>query len=139
MKLGEIIDFLKMCRPALQIRFDFGAAVPTVLDSYRGTYAHLAVGYMDGSKDVGDFLRECKNAVGKKFTGWRGDKEYGMGVDTEVWVAHRGEHTQTGIIRLAPDELKSCIIIHTGFVESNTVDEGSWLCPNCGTRQLGER
>lgn len=86
--------------------FDWGRAIPTTLDSYRGFYNQLALGYEAGGeyhatvrKTVGDFLTELKEAVGKEYTGWKGG-EYTMNEETPVWVDNPGSCCGTAIVEV---------------------------------------
>lgn len=87
--------------------FDFGSAVPTNLDSWRGSYSELALGYKfsgyDNTKEhfaditANDLLQELKSAIGKEYTGWKGG-DFIMNEDTPVWVANPGNGGNTAII-----------------------------------------
>lgn len=96
------------------IRFDFGGLLPRAVDSYRGYYDHLAMGwetwedvqkrkppYSDGPTAV-SILANLKNAVGETFTGYKGG-EYRMDEDTPVWVANNGEAPGSGIVDVHSD------------------------------------
>ena len=85
--LGQIIDKLEKIGTKTEdgkdktIQFDFGSAIPTTLDSWRGAYDELALGYeLSGYDGEGDWenttaeklLQELKSAIGKHFEGWKG-------------------------------------------------------------------
>lgn len=98
--LGQLIDELKELPTAANIEFDFGSANVTTLDSYRGYYDSLALGY-DGAygsklKTVGELLEDCEQAIGKVYEGWKGG-DYCMDRDTNVFVANRGCTSKTSI------------------------------------------
>lgn len=84
------------------IYFDFGSAVPTTLDSWRGVYAELALGYKLTGYDseerfyptAEDLLTELKQAIGKEFYGWKGG-EFTMDENTPVWVDNPGNYNRT--------------------------------------------
>lgn len=116
--LGELIEKLeaimqiqadrkKVNKEEAYVEFDFGTAIPTCLDSWRGSYAELALGYeltgYDNNENhfnkklVSELLRECKKAVGKEFTGWKGG-EFIMTPKTPVWVSNPGNSGNTAII-----------------------------------------
>jgi hypothetical protein len=59
------------------------------LDSYRGYYEDLAFEPADTEKTVEQLLSECRAAMGKVFTGYKGG-EYMMGELTPLWVADYG-------------------------------------------------
>ncbi|SRR6266568_3253830 len=65
---------------------------PTGIDSWRGSYAELAIEYAeDGEKlSTSAFLDLLKRAVGSTFYGYKGG-EFLMGKITPVWVANYGE------------------------------------------------
>lgn len=80
------------------VRYDFGSAVPTTLDSWRGVYAELALGYQDdGLPELSKVIEELKSAVGKTFTGYKGG-DFKMGRTTPVWVANYGDSGSTAIV-----------------------------------------
>lgn len=105
------------------ISFDFGSALPTRLDSWRGSYSELALGYvLSGHDGEGDYegttaeklLTELKSAIGKIFTGWKGG-DYVMGENTPVWVANPGNSNDTGIIGILDVGYK--LVILTAYCE----------------------
>jgi hypothetical protein len=58
-------------------------------DSYRGYYSDLYFERQEGTRPVYDLLADCKSAMGREFTGYKGGK-YVMGVRTPLWVATHG-------------------------------------------------
>lgn len=58
-------------------------------DSYRGYYSDLYFERHDGTRPAAELLAECKAAMGKVFTGYKGG-EYVMGALTPLWVASYG-------------------------------------------------
>lgn len=101
LNLGEIIAELEKLPRLANIEFDFGSANVTVLDSYRGYYDQLALGY-DGTyggklMTVGELLDDCTAALGKSFTGWKGG-DYTMDAKTSVFVANSGCTSDTYIV-----------------------------------------
>lgn len=58
--------------------------------SYRGYYSDLAFDPINENRTAGDLLAQCKDAVGRKFEGWKGG-EFLMSKDTPLWVAKEGE------------------------------------------------
>jgi hypothetical protein len=96
--LGELIACLSLCPENLSVTFDFGRLVPTELDSYRGYYDHLALGFAEESRiSCGELLARLNAAVGTTFGGWKGG-EYTMYEDTPVWAANPGRSTDTAIV-----------------------------------------
>ena len=129
--LGQIIEKLEKCglthgdkNEPKQVDYDFGTAVPTSLDSWRGNYSELALGYKLSGYDNNDehftqttaetLLSELKSAIGKEFTGWKGG-EFVMNEDTPVWVANSGNSGNTGIIDVVDDGWR--IILMTAYCE----------------------
>ena len=85
------------------VNYDFEYLFPTDIDSWRGSYAELAlnfVGYVYSDKrpmKVADFLKMLKEAVGKEFIGYKGG-EFIMSKHTPVWVANYGNSGNTAVI-----------------------------------------
>jgi hypothetical protein len=104
--LGELIDQLRAIdiTDDCEIEFAFGHMVPTMCDSWRGSYNELAIGYAHYN-DVKtppkaiDFIQHLEATVGTVFEGWKGG-EYEMTQSTPVWAANPGEAPQTGVIGL---------------------------------------
>jgi hypothetical protein len=100
MSVGELCDALAT-RPAHQeVCFDRFHLRPDCIDSYRGYYDHLALGWAaDGSMRV-DVLRALLlSAVqpGRTFTGWKGGT-YRMTLYTPVWADNRGDCSSVQIV-----------------------------------------
>jgi len=81
----------------VEVRYDFPGMYPTYLDSWRGIYAELALGYGGEKKNLADLLKDCKEAVGKTFEGYKGG-EFVMGKATPIWVSNYGESQSMGIV-----------------------------------------
>lgn len=98
--LGELIAELERLPEKAVIELDFGGAVPTTLDSYRGYYDQLALGYTGEygatTPTVGSLLAELKSAVGKTFQGWKGG-DYVMTEKTNIFIANPGCTSDTYI------------------------------------------
>ncbi len=91
--LGEMILKLEaMPDKSLPISFDVKGFYPSGVDSWRGSYAELAICYE--KRLVAPFfdtiLRQLKLAVGATFIGYKGG-EFLMGRATPIWVANYGE------------------------------------------------
>lgn len=129
--LGQIIEKLENCgftygqkNEPKEVCYDFGTAIPTTLNSWRGSYSELALGYKLSGYDnkeehfaqttAEELLTELKSAIGKEFTGWKGG-EFIMDEDTPVWVANGGDSGNTGIIDVVDDGWR--IIIMTAYCE----------------------
>lgn len=101
--LGEMIEKMEKWKKYDRgyVSFDFGSANPTRLDSYRGYYERLALGF-DGdhcSKTVTpkQFYEMLTEANGMVYTGWKGG-EYTMNLGTWVHVANPGNISDTIIV-----------------------------------------
>lgn len=128
--LGEIISEIEKAGLVSengddkQIFFDFGSAIPTKLDSYRGFYEQLALGYTLTGYDSQDnhfknitakeLLAELKSAIGKEFTGWKGG-EFIMNEKTPVWVSNSGNCSNTIVLGILNKNYQ--LIILTGYYE----------------------
>lgn len=130
LSLGELINEIKKCGVTKdngedkEICYDFGTAIPTALDSYRGSYSELALGYKLTGYDndaehlaevkAKDLLQHLKDAIGKEYIGWKGG-EYTMSENTPVWVANSGNAGSTAIVGILNDGWR--LIILTAYVE----------------------
>ena len=115
MRLGELIKRLKKYDSSHQVRFDFCRLVPTTVDSWRGIYAELALGFdFYGDKTVGDLLEELQGAIGNTFGGYKGGT-YRMDEDTPVHVDNYSECTNTEIVFIGTRY--DTVILYTGIEE----------------------
>ena len=57
--------------------------------SYRGYYSDLSFELGKGTRPASDLLKECKDAMGQVFQGYKGG-DYVMGALTPVWLADYG-------------------------------------------------
>lgn len=128
--LGEIISEIEKAGLISEngddkkIYFDFGSAIPTKLDSYRGFYEQLALGYTLTGYDsqenhlknitAKELLAELKSAIGKEPTGWKGG-EFIMNEKTPVWVSNSGNCSNTIILGILNRNYQ--LIILTGYCE----------------------
>lgn len=102
--LGMLIAKLKEIQsnnteePNMGITFSFGNLVPDGLDSYRGYYNELAIGYAyedyQNQITVPMFIQELEAAVGQMFYGYKGG-EYVMTENTPLWVSKYGDASGT--------------------------------------------
>lgn len=103
--LGDLIAALRNVEPDKQVRFDFCYLVPTPVDSWRGIYAELAIGfttdhYAKGSLfTVGELLANLQSAVGATFTGYKGG-QYIMWEGTPLHVDNHGNSSDTVVVGL---------------------------------------
>ena len=113
--LGDLIDALAKRPPEDEVVFDFCGLHPTDVDSYRGYYDHLAIGYSTEYKPVkvAALLAELRAADGKVFTGYKGG-DFRMDRDTPMWVANYGESGSTAVVGVAGDYQT---VIRTAYCE----------------------
>lgn len=125
LSLGEIILKLEVIKnKKLPVIFDIKKYHPTGIDSWRGSYCELALGYDSKGKPMSldKFLELLKNTIGKTFTGWKGG-DFLMGKTTPVWVANEGEcagirkdgYKDTAVMDILED--KKAVIIKTEAIE----------------------
>ena len=115
--LGELIEKLtqmdktKIINQNKLVWFDFCDLVPTTLDSYRGYYEDLAIGWSrDGEITVTDLLARLRECVGKMFHSYKGGT-YVMDLETPLWVANCGSSHSTMVVGV--HDLGYSIIIET--------------------------
>jgi hypothetical protein len=101
LSLGEFLDVLERQPEADLVLFDFGGMVPTRVNSYRGYYEDLAIGFGDvDTPKVAEVLKELRSAIGKTFEGYKGGN-YRMGRNSRLWVANYGRTSDTVITGIA--------------------------------------
>ena len=83
MTLGKLIDALEAMPD------DTSVANLREPDSYRGYYSDLYFERHDGTRPASELLAECKAAMGKVFTGYKGG-DFMMGAITPLWIATYG-------------------------------------------------
>lgn len=119
MNLGILTSMLQAQEDqSAEVQYDLGYMVPTNFRSWRGVYAHLALGYRhstynDPDPTVGSLLHECLAADGKTFEGYKGG-DYLMDKGTPVWVANDGESCYTRIVGITNYYGK--VILLTGYM-----------------------
>jgi hypothetical protein len=116
--LGQMIDACEALvdgRDGTEVVFDFCGAGPTGINSWRGSYAELAISYeIDCGMSLGKFLTMLKGANGATFDGYKGG-EYRMDRGTPVWVANWSRSGNTGVVGL-----RDCgyqIVIDTAYCD----------------------
>lgn len=103
--------------PDKKVVFDFCDFAPHWLDSWRGSYAELAiVPTVDYDKRITAeaFLARLRAAVGGTFQGYKGG-DFVMGDDTPVWVSRHGENSYTGVVGVRDAGYE--IVIDTAWCE----------------------
>jgi hypothetical protein len=117
--LGEVIGLLERCEPGADVQFDFCYLSPTTVDSYRGYYDHLALGWEQRAGSpywptVSEVLTVLRGAVDKDFEGYKGGT-YRMSEDTPLWVANYRHTGGTGIVEIEASD--HTVILHTRKVD----------------------
>ena len=119
MQLGLMIAKLEQIEQQhggdLPVQYDFGRTQPEDLDSWRGIYAELALGwkvtqYGDEPMTVTKLLELLRSARGATFRGYKGG-DYTMGDHTRVHMDNYGECTSTSIAMITTDSYS--VTIHT--------------------------
>ncbi len=120
LNLGQLIDELKKHPGDAHVTFDFGGLAPDCLDSYRGYYEDLALGFstkqMFGEPEhtVKALLeRLTRAAEGEVFHGWKGG-EYKADRTKTLWVAQSGETGNTIITGVKSDG-ENVVVIETAY------------------------
>lgn len=115
--LGDLISKLKESNPGMTIKFDFCYFCPVSINSYRGYYDHLAIGYEQYKEvTVAQLLTLCEGAVGKTFEGYKGG-DYKMSLSTPLWVDNYGEMTGTTITGVVDDEVVVTLVTGSEYAE----------------------
>lgn len=110
-----MIFLLSRIDPEASVRYDFGPFFPTTINSYRGYYGQLAIGFVEGHPTitVQELLAKCQDCLGKYFHGYRGG-EYTMHEFTYVWVANWGKCHDTAIVGIIDQKYEA--IIETAYL-----------------------
>ncbi len=89
--LGQLINDLEEYKDEfIDIEFEDGT-IPQTLDSWRGSYNCLSLEYeAEGNKSSYELYRQCFNANGSMFTGYKGG-DFIMDSDTPIYKANYGE------------------------------------------------
>lgn len=98
-----------------EVAFDFGYFHPVEIDSWRGSYAELALTYADENTapmTLPAFIEKLRWADGETFTGYKGG-EFTMSRRTPVWVANYGQSGNTAVIGVIDNGYQ--VIITTGW------------------------
>lgn len=102
--LGKLIDELQSIELKTSsgeykdVYFDFGYFSPTFLESWRGSYDEISLGYSEGNSIKVDRLIQLLNgAIGETFEGYKGG-DFVMYEHTPLWIANYGNSGNTGVI-----------------------------------------
>jgi len=105
----EIVKNIPSEENSTWLSFEFGSLGVTCMDSYRGYYDELALGYGDDGVSIREFLKILKNALGKVYTGYKGG-DYEMHKDTPIWAANYGRTGYTKVIGIEKENDYTFII-----------------------------
>lgn len=96
MTLGRLIEALEA--------MPNDAVVANLADphSYRGYYCDLAFEFHGSTRPVSELLNECRESMGKAFTGYKGG-DFVMGTNTPVWVADYGVSSDDRLVGISSD------------------------------------
>jgi hypothetical protein len=99
--LGDLIDALEKMPPKATLIFDrFGLCPDGSLDSYRGYYDQLALGYRHHPvMTAEELLKSALSMDGATVYGWKGG-EYRVDRSTGIFVAETGDATQTMLVAI---------------------------------------
>ena len=115
MKLGQFIKKLEQLikkHGNQRVYFGFGETYPTDVNSWRGDYSQLALGWNCNycqSANSEKLLRICKTAGISTFQGYKGG-EYNMNYDVGLYADNWGISSQTIITNIIFDDFKFVII-----------------------------
>ena len=98
------------------VRYDFEYLFPTTIDSWRGSYAELALNFETSGEElpVSKFLELLKSAVGKTFEGYKGG-DFAMDENTPIWVANYSHSGNTAVVDVLDCDYQ--VILVTGYRE----------------------
>ncbi len=100
--LGQLIDALEKCPdPTNAVRFDFCMTVPTKVNSYRGYYEDLALGWEESKvypePTVPMLLATLKAQLGTTVHGYKGG-DYIVRREQVLFVANYGDTGSTCVV-----------------------------------------
>lgn len=114
LRLSELIKKLEAFDPDAPVRFSFCNLTPTEFQSWRGSYAQLALGFSDGLCNVSHLLTHAKDIIGEQLYGYKGGA-YRMTEDTPIWVDNWGRFSETALVDL---ELRqSTVFLITQYID----------------------
>ena len=121
LNVGELIEVLGGLQKTdvvdlpIKVFFDFAGFFPAELDSYRGYYEDLALGFTDEYEKytdiitIDELIAKLKESVNKTYHGWKGGK-YTMNSGTKLWVANSGNCGDTAITGATVTSYGTCIL-----------------------------
>lgn len=116
MDISYMIERLKTCKPDVSVYYDFCCCTPDGIDSWRGIYAELALGWRppDGKPmKVAALISLLESAIGRTFIGYKGG-DFKMHAHTRVHCDNYGKATNTEIVGVV--DLELFVILETRHV-----------------------
>jgi hypothetical protein len=114
MTMQQFAEALEAMPPDEIPYFDFCHQRPTKLDSYRGYYEDVALGWSDGPRapTCGELAASVRSRIGQTQEGYKGGAFY-VRPDTAVWVANHGATGDTAIVGVKNEGW--AVIIETAY------------------------
>jgi hypothetical protein len=123
MTINELLSELRKAPLDTLVIFDFCHCVPTKVGSWRGVYAHpalgwVATGYSGGGPSscgvmpkVADLIAELEKAIdGREYGGWKGG-EFSYSGNEPLHIDNSGESTNTELVGVEIDDW--LVVLHT--------------------------
>lgn len=104
MSLDDLIAALEKQPVNNRVGFWFTDSNPRCLISYRGFYHELSIDFDESAppKTVYLLLKECREAIGKEFEGYKGG-DYTMHGSTAVWAEQYSEAGERALLAVYED------------------------------------
>lgn len=108
LRLGELVEMLAPLEADACVMFDFCGCFPLPeVDSYRGYYEDLAIGWSEYEAGrfepatVSQIYSTLSGAIGSTYGGWKGG-EFTMRSDSRLWVSNPGSSSGVAIVGVTP-------------------------------------
>lgn len=115
--LGQLLDALKSAPADNAVRFNFCSIAPTDLDSYRGYFSELALGWAPQENYpeplVSMLLERLTKQLGTVVHGWKGG-EYTVSREQILYVANPGETGNTCVVGVESTYQTIIVTKHSG-------------------------
>lgn len=99
LKIGNILDQLKLCSQEAEVEFDFCGMTPKDLISYRGYYEDLCITPDIEPITVAELVEKIEKTIGTETYGYKGGT-YRVYPDTTVWVSRHGRADEVVIRKI---------------------------------------
>lgn len=119
LSLGEFVAQLAKLPPERDVYIDYACLAPMKLDSYRGYYDHIALGFTteEDAPTVQQLLEHARQNIGAVLSGYKGG-DFTMGEPTPLWLSNRGRVADVIIVGVRDD--KWAVIIETRLLEEKS-------------------